>query len=119
MSLADYELYQPKTVGDALECAARLNGDSAFIAGGTDLLPSPEAKHQSRAGPDLAFKNRFIDKDLFHFDWCGGDHRFADPDNRVDSGSSQSNREDDRRSGTSGSRHGGRQSDAKRPLCLL
>ena len=40
MSLAEYELYQPKTVGEALERAAQLNGDSAFIAGGTDLLPS-------------------------------------------------------------------------------
>lgn len=40
MSLAEFELYQPKTVDEALERAAQLNGDSAFIAGGTDLLPS-------------------------------------------------------------------------------
>ncbi|MFQ5737488.1 MAG: FAD binding domain-containing protein [Acidobacteriota bacterium] len=40
MSLPEYELYQPRTISEALERAAELNGDSAFVAGGTDLLPS-------------------------------------------------------------------------------
>lgn len=39
MSLKDFELHQPRTVAEALETASRFYGDSAFMAGGTDLLP--------------------------------------------------------------------------------
>lgn len=40
MNLSGYELFQPETSAEAVDLASKSDGDSAFLAGGTDLIPA-------------------------------------------------------------------------------